>query len=198
MYAEYVLSPHCLFYLWYFIFRMYVSMYVCIDVWLYIVCMLGLTLHAFYVCMYTCMYIYSYVHMCTQTHTYTASFLPMVSELGQCISCFPDNRRWFSATGSHLGNGMRKFVKAKKDFNIPWASVSLEYVCIKVKTWHTYNIYSNIKYIHTFIHTYIRTYTHTYIHTHWKPIAKMSLQVRFVVHMLLHIRFWQMFVTVIK
>ena len=29
------------------------------------------------------------------------------------------NRGRFGATGSDLGNGMRKFVKAKKDFNIP-------------------------------------------------------------------------------
>ena len=43
----------------------------------------------------------------------------MVSELGKCIPCFPDNRGRFGATGSDLGNGMRKCVKAKKDFNIP-------------------------------------------------------------------------------
>ena len=43
----------------------------------------------------------------------------MVSELGECIPCFPDNRGRFGATGSDLGNGKRKFVKAKKYFNIP-------------------------------------------------------------------------------
>ena len=42
-----------------------------------------------------------------------------VSELGECIPCFPVNRGRFGATGSDLGNGMRNFVKAKKDFNIP-------------------------------------------------------------------------------
>ena len=30
-----------------------------------------------------------------------------------------DNRGRFCAIGSDLGNGKRKFVKAKKDFNIP-------------------------------------------------------------------------------
>ena len=29
---------------------------------------------------------------------------------------------------------------------------------------HTYNIYSNIKYIHTYIRTYVHTYIHTCIH----------------------------------
>ena len=43
----------------------------------------------------------------------------MVSEMGECIPCFPDNRGRFGATGSDLGMGMRKFVKAEKDFNIP-------------------------------------------------------------------------------
>ena len=42
----------------------------------------------------------------------------MVSELDERIPCFPDNRGRFGATGSDLGNGIRKFVKAKKDFNI--------------------------------------------------------------------------------
>ena len=48
-------------------------------------------------------------------------YVCMVSELGECIPCFPDNRERFGATGSDLGNGMRKFMKAKKkmDFNIP-------------------------------------------------------------------------------
>ena len=43
----------------------------------------------------------------------------MVSELGECIPCFPDNRGRFGATGSNLGNARRKFVKAKQDFSIP-------------------------------------------------------------------------------
>ena len=43
----------------------------------------------------------------------------IIRELGECIPCFPANRGLFCATGSNLGNGMRKFVKAKKDFNIP-------------------------------------------------------------------------------
>ena len=43
----------------------------------------------------------------------------MVSELGECIACFHDNRGRFGATGSDLGNGMRIFVKAKKDLISP-------------------------------------------------------------------------------
>ena len=42
-----------------------------------------------------------------------------VYELGECIPCFPDNRGRFGTIGSDLGNGMRTFVKANKDFNIP-------------------------------------------------------------------------------
>ena len=40
----------------------------------------------------------------------------MVSELGECMPCFPDNRGRFGVTGSDLGNGMWKFVKAKNNF----------------------------------------------------------------------------------
>ena len=58
----------------------------------------------------------------------------MVSELSECIPCFPDNRGRFGATGSDLGNGMSKFVKAKPDI-------------------HT--IYIEIYKIHTYIHAYI-------------------------------------------
>ena len=39
--------------------------------------------------------------------------------LGECIPCFPDNRWRLGATCSELGIGIRKFVMAKKDFNIP-------------------------------------------------------------------------------
>ena len=55
----------------------------------------------------------------------------MVSELSECIPCFPDNRGRFGATGSDLGNGMSKFVMAKPDI-------------------HT--IYIEIYKIHTYIH----------------------------------------------
>ena len=34
----------------------------------------------------------------------------MVSELGECIPCFPDNHGRFGVTGSDLGNGMRKLI----------------------------------------------------------------------------------------
>ena len=62
---------------------------------------------------------YSYIHN-TYIQTYIHNtYIHMVSELGECIPCFSDNRWRNGATGSDLGNGMKKFVKAKKDFNIP-------------------------------------------------------------------------------
>ena len=70
-------------------------------------------------------YILSYIHI--YIHTYIRTYIrryihtyvrTMVNELGECITCFPDNRGRFGTTGSDLGNGTRKFVKAKKDFNI--------------------------------------------------------------------------------
>ena len=90
----------------------------------------------------------------------------MVSELGECIPCFPDNRGRFGATGSDLSNGMRTFVKAKKDFNIPCACASLGYVCIKSKP-DKHTIYIQICKIHThiYIHTYTQTFTNTYTHS---------------------------------
>ena len=43
----------------------------------------------------------------------------MVSELGSYILCFPDIRGRFGATGSDLGNDMRKCVKAKQSLISP-------------------------------------------------------------------------------
>ena len=45
---------------------------------------------------------------------YECMYVCMVSELGECIPCFPDNCGRFGVTGSDLGNGMKKFVKAKR------------------------------------------------------------------------------------
>ena len=104
----------------------------------------------------------------------------MVSDLGECIPCFPDNRGRFGATGSDLGNGMRKFVNEKRilispepvrHLNMCVLSQNTTYIqyIFKYKTRHTYNIYSNtyITYIHTYIHyIHINTYIHIYIHTY--------------------------------
>ena len=65
---------------------------------------------------YTHTYTYAYTHTYTRTYIHIYIHAYMVSELGECISCFPDNHGRFGATGSDLGNGMRKFVKAKKGF----------------------------------------------------------------------------------
>ena len=63
---------------------------------------------------HACIYTYlAYIHTYIHVYIHTSLSLFMVSELGECISCFP------GATGSDLGNGMRTFVKAKKGFNIP-------------------------------------------------------------------------------
>ena len=67
-------------------------------------------------CTYIQTNIHTYIHI--HMYVYTDMQRDIHSELGECMLCFPDNRRQFGATGSDLGNGMRKFVKAKKDFNI--------------------------------------------------------------------------------
>ena len=93
----------------------------------------------------------------------------MVSELGECIPCFADNRGRFGAIGSDLGNGMRKYVKAKKDFNISYASASLEYVCIKLKP-DIHTRYIQIYKIHTFIHIYTNACMHDHILTYKRQV----------------------------
>ena len=114
--------------------------------------------------LHTCMtaYIHRTINNHTEIHTYKRMYVRMVSEWGERIPCFSENRGRFGATCSELRIGMRTFVKAKKDFNIPWATASLG-----VKTRHTYNIYSNIQ------NTYLPTYLPIYIHTicHWLLIS---------------------------
>ena len=74
----------------------------------------------------------------------------MVSELGECIPCFPDNRGRFGATSSDLGNGMRKFVKAKKDLISPEPVRHLN-MCVLSQN-PTYIQYIFKYKIHTYVH----------------------------------------------
>ena len=68
----------------------------------------------------------------------------MVSELGECILCFANNRGQFVATGSDLGNGIRKFVKSKEDFNMCVLSQNPTYIQYIFK----YKIHTYITYIY--------------------------------------------------
>ena len=79
----------------------------------------------------------------------------MVSELGECIPCFPDIRGRFGATGSDLGKGMRKFVKAKRILISPEPVHRLTMCVLSQNPTYIQYIFKYIKYIHTYIHTHI-------------------------------------------
>ena len=86
----------------------------------------------------------------------------MVSELGECIRCFPDNRGQDGATGSDLGNGIRQ----KRILISPEPVRHLNMCLLSQNTTYIQYIFKYIKYINTYIYTHIHNTQHTHTHTH--------------------------------
>ena len=90
----------------------------------------------------------------------------MVSELGECIPCFPDKRGRFGATGSDLGNGMRNFVKEKKILISPEPVRHLNMCVLSQNPTYIQYIFKYKMHTYTHIPIYIYTHMHTYTHIH--------------------------------